>query len=115
MKLFKYTAKLPHMNSFELCASAGGQRQGRSARDSNMGQFDASRYKCIDLVTGGFPRLPFCRAANSLCDASEGNLLPDRIRFVKEIRPRVAMIKDGRGILDAALEGRSGVATEYHA
>lgn len=80
-----------------------------------MRRFDANRYKCIDLVTGDVPRLPFCRAASSLCDASEGNLLPDGIRFVKEIRPRAAMIKDDRGILDAALESRSGVATEYHA
>ena len=103
------------MHSLELCVGAGGQPKGRSARDSNMRRFYASRYKGVDLVTGGVPRPPFSKAVNSLCDADERNLSPDGIRFVKEIRPRAVMIENVRGILHAALESRYGVATDHHA
>ena len=83
--------------------------------EDDLGHFDASRYKGIELVAGRVPRPPFLKRENSVCDVDERNLSPDGILFVKEIRLRAVMIENVRRSLNAALESRSGVATDYHA
>jgi DNA (cytosine-5)-methyltransferase 1 len=117
---------------FELCAGGGGQAIGleragfyhvglveidsdacatlRKNRPSwnvihqDIKNFDASSYCGVDLLSAGLPCPPFSRAGKQLGHADERNLFPDAMRIIKECRPRVVMIENVRGILDAAFD-----------
>jgi DNA (cytosine-5)-methyltransferase 1 len=120
--------------SIELCAGAGGQAIGidqagfrhlalveidrhccktlkankRSWRglvnEAKLSDFDASRYRGVDLLAAGLPCPPFSKAGKQLGAADERNLFPDALKIIKQCEPRAVMIENVRGILDSVFE-----------
>ena len=117
------------LHTLELCAGAGGQALGfeqsgikhaalveidkhacstlRFNRpewnviQQDLNEFDGSRYKGVDIVSGGLPCPPFSVAGKQLGLQDERNLFPALVRLVDQVRPRAVMIENVRGILDA--------------
>jgi DNA (cytosine-5)-methyltransferase 1 len=119
-------------SSLEICAGAGGQalgleRAGFSHQglveieapacatlrlnrptwnviEGDLKQFDGRPYKGIDLLAGGVPCPPFSKASKQLGPNDERDLFPEAIRLVDECRPRVVMLENVRGLLDAVFD-----------
>lgn len=120
-------------NSIEICAGAGGQALGlanagfahvalveyeadyckclkQNRPDWNVicqdvHQFDGRGYRgMIDLLSGGVPCPPFSIAGKQLGADDERDLFPQMLRLVEEISPRIVMIENVRGLLDAKFE-----------
>jgi DNA (cytosine-5)-methyltransferase 1 len=72
--------------------------------EGDLWDFDGRPYKGIDLLAGGLPCPPFSVAGKQLGVKDERNLFPAALRLVDEIRPRVIMIENVRGFLDAVFE-----------
>lgn len=118
--------------SIEICTGAGGQALGlelagfnheclveidshacttlRSNRpnwnviEGDVKQFSAVPFKGIDLLAGGVPCPPFSKAGNQLGEKDERDLFPEAIRLVDECRPKVVMLENVRGLLDAVFD-----------
>jgi DNA (cytosine-5)-methyltransferase 1 len=124
--------------SIELCAGAGGQALGieragfehlalveidehccKTLEKNRPGwkgrvhhtclkDFDARRYRGVDLVAAGLPCPPFSIAGKQLGERDERNLFPEALRIIDECRPRAVMIENVRGILDAVFDDFRG-------
>jgi DNA (cytosine-5)-methyltransferase 1 len=119
-------------SSLELCAGAGGQALGLElagfrhealveideyccktlklnrpkwdVRQEDLTGFDASKFKGIDLISGGVPCPPFSKAGKQLGHKDERNLFPAAINIVDEVRPGAVMFENVRGLMDAVFE-----------
>lgn len=117
------------LTALELCAGAGGQSLGVEAAgfehvalveldphacktlrhnrprwnvlQENLNHFEASQFRGVDLVCGGLPCPPFSKAGKQLGADDERNLFPAAVRVIRETLPKVVMIENVRGILDA--------------
>lgn len=128
--------------SLEVCAGAGGQALGleqagfkhvalveyeeeyceclRSNRPDwnvlceDLHHFDGKPFKGeIDLLSGGVPCPPFSVAGKQLGAADERDLFPEMLRLVNEIKPRVVMIENVRGLLSPSFsEYRHSILVE---
>lgn len=114
-------------NSIEVCAGAGGQALGlehagfghldlveidpwacqtlRANRrwrvtEGDLAQFDAGRYRGVDLYAGGLPCPPFSVAGKQLGENDERNLFSVAVEQIRDCRPRAVMIENVKGILD---------------
>ncbi|MCX7602677.1 MAG: DNA cytosine methyltransferase, partial [Bryobacteraceae bacterium] len=120
------------LTTLELCAGAGGQALGLEQAgiehaglveiDANacstlrlnrphwnviqhdLNTFDGTRFKGVDIISGGLPCPPFSVAGKKLGKDDERNLFPALIRLVDQVRPRAVMIENVRGFLDAVFE-----------
>ena len=119
--------------SIEICAGAGGQALGlemagfshvalveyeksyceclkRNRPEWNVvcqdvHDFDGNPYRGkIDLLAGGVPCPPFSVAGKQLGADDERDLFPQMLRLVREINPRVVMIENVKGFLDAKFD-----------
>jgi len=116
------------MNSLEMCAGAGGQALGLeragfehavlveweaaacntlrynrphwNVHEGDLTQFDARRFRGIELVAGGVPCPPFSKAGKQLGADDERDLFPQALRVVDETRPLAVMLENVRGLLD---------------
>ncbi len=133
-----WTKRRRCLTSIELCAGAGGQALGlewsgfehlalveyeqkacetlRLNRPSwntiegDLREFDARRYRGVDLVAGGVPCPPFSRAGKQLGADDERDLFPEALRVVSEIQPRAVLLENVRGLLDPVFDGyRRGI------
>ena len=116
--------------SLEICAGAGGQALGleqagfehvalveyeqeyceclkRNRPEWNVvcqdvHLFDGYPYRGkIDLLSGGVPCPPFSVAGKQLGDKDERDLFPEMLRLVDEIRPKVVMIENVKGLMSS--------------
>ncbi len=120
------------LSSVEICAGAGGQALGleqagfqhralveidghccntlRTNRphwnviEQDIKYFSGGDYRGIELLAGGVPCPPFSKAGKQLGSADERDLFPEALRLVDEIRPKVVMLENVRGFLDAVFE-----------
>lgn len=119
--------------SIEICAGAGGQALGLemagfshkllvelekdycdcirsnrpewNVRCGDVRDFSGKAYiGNIDLLSGGVPCPPFSVAGKQLGKDDERDLFPEMLRLAKEIRPRVVMIENVRGLLDTKFD-----------
>lgn len=117
----------------ELCAGAGGQaigfeqagfshvglveldphacetlrlnRPGWKVFERDLNHFDAAGFRGrVDVVAAGLPCPPFSKAGKQLGKLDERNLFPAALRIIHEVQPRVVVIENVRGILDAVFE-----------
>lgn len=132
-------------NSIEICAGAGGQALGlekagfshialieyekdyceclkRNRPEWNVvcqdvHQFCGKDYRgMIDLLAGGVPCPPFSIAGKQLGANDERDLFPQMLRLVDEINPRIVMIENVRGLLDAKFDTyRNNILEQLHA
>lgn len=131
------------MNSLELCAGAGGQALGLERAgfehealveidawacstlrlnrphwnviEDDLSQFDAKKYRGVDLVAGGVPCPPFSKAGKQLGANDERDMFPQAIRVVDETRPQAVMLENVRGLFDAVfLEYRQRIAKQLY-
>lgn len=116
--------------SIELCAGAGGQalgleqagfkhlalveidkkavetlrlnRPGWNVIEADLEVWSESKYRGVDLLAAGLPCPPFSHGGKQLGERDERNLFPFALRIIGELRPRVVLIENVRGILDPA-------------
>ena len=129
------------LTTLEVCAGGGGQALGlegagiehvalveinKAACDTlrlnrpawnviqeDLNEFDGSKFRGVDLVSGGLPCPPFSIAGKQLGKEDERNLFPALIRLVQQTHPRAVMIENVRGILEAVFEDyRYHIASE---
>lgn len=121
-----------NLSCVEICAGAGGQALGlekagfqhealveidphccntlRANRphwnviEDDVKDFNGKGYKGIDLLAGGVPCPPFSKAGKQLGKNDERDLFPEAIRLIDEIQPRMVMLENVRGFLDAVFE-----------
>ncbi len=119
-------------NSLEICSGAGGQALGLEQAgfdhvalveidrhacstlrvnrpnwnvvQDDLFQFDARKFRGIDLLAGGVPCPPFSKAGKQLGANDERDLFPSAIRIVDECCPNAVMLENVRGLLDATFE-----------
>lgn len=116
--------------SLEICAGAGGQALGleqagfehvalveyeqeyceclrRNRPEWNVicqdvHHFDGKPFRGqVDLLSGGVPCPPFSLAGKQLGNKDERDLFPEMLRLVDEIRPKVVMIENVRGLMSS--------------
>ena len=119
--------------SLEICAGAGGQALGLEQAGfehvalveieqdyceclrlnrpewnvicQDIHYFDGRPYRNrIDLLSGGVPCPPFSVAGKQLGSKDERDLFPEMLRLVMEIRPKVVMIENVRGLLSSKFD-----------
>lgn len=118
--------------SVEICAGAGGQALGLEMAgfqhlalieieelycstlklnrpnwnviNKDVHFFNGYDYRNIDLLAGGVPCPPFSVAGKQLGSNDERDLFPEAIRLTEEIRPKVVMLENVRGILDSIFD-----------
>jgi len=124
---------MSEISVLELCAGAGGQALGfeqagfthvglveldphacRTLRfnrpqwnvvEENLNYFDGRPFRGhVDVVAAGLPCPPFSKAGRQLGELDERNLFPAALRIIHEVQPRVVVIENVRGILDAVFE-----------
>ncbi len=124
------------MESFEICAGAGGQALGLEQSgfshiglvendsaacntlrinrplwnviEADVRSISARNFKGISLVSGGVPCPPFSRAGKQLGRGDDRDLFPEAIRLVDECRPDAVMLENVRGLLDSIFDAYRG-------
>ena len=119
-------------SSIELCAGAGGQALGLEKAGFNHVElleidhnacntlkFNRPQWKIIegdikdyspklkveiDLLAGGVPCPPFSVAGKQLGAVDERDLFPEALRIVSEVKPKVVMLENVRGLLDSLFD-----------
>lgn len=119
-------------SSLEICAGAGGQAIGLEEAgfkhvslieiesyacktlklnrpqwdvvNNDIREVNGRNYKGIDLFSGGVPCPPFSKAGKQLGSNDERDLFPEAIRLISESKPKVVMLENVRGLLDAIFD-----------
>lgn len=114
------------LSAIEICAGAGGQAIGLEAAgfdlsaaveidshacstlrtnrpswnvvEGSVSNFDARRYRGVDLFAGGVPCPPFSIAGKQLGHADERNLFPEALRLIGECKPRAVILENVPGL-----------------
>jgi DNA (cytosine-5)-methyltransferase 1 len=71
---------------------------------SNIFDFDGTRYRGCDLLTGGFPCQPFSVAGKRRGAADERAIWPEMFRVIKEARPAWILGENVPGIIPMELD-----------
>ncbi len=113
--------------ALELCAGAGGQALGFEAAgfehvalidndphacatlrtnrpywnviEADLGRFDATYWRGVDVVAAGLPCPPFSVAGQQRGADDERDLFPVLLRIVNETTPRVVLVENVRGLM----------------
>lgn len=122
--------KVNNFTSIEICAGAGGQALGLEMagfrhivcvendpeaiatlslnRGNSWGvtQADVREWKysgtaAVTLLAGGVPCPPYSIAGKQLGESDERDLFPEMIRLTAEIKPRVVLVENVRGLLSS--------------
>ncbi len=120
------------LKSIEICAGAGGQALGLEQAGFNhvrlveiddppcktilfnrpnwnitrcdVKDFDAKKYKGIDLLAGGVPCPPFSIAGKQLGKNDDRDLFPEALRLIEQCMPRAVMLENVKGLLATKFE-----------
>jgi DNA (cytosine-5)-methyltransferase 1 len=123
---------MKRFSCLEICAGAGGQaigleqagfahealieidqsccetlrfnRPAWNVIEADVKSFNGKSYSGIDLLAGGVPCPPFSIAGKQLGSNDERDLFPEALRLVDEIKPKIVMIENVRGFLDAVFD-----------
>lgn len=99
----------------KACATLALNRPYWNVICGDLNGFAGSKYRGVDIITGGLPCPPFSVAGKQLGKNDDRNLFPAMIRLVDEVRPRAVVIENVRGILDAVFEDyRLFIKSELH-
>lgn len=110
-------AGIEHVGLVEIdrhaCATLRLNRPRWNVIEQDLRGFDGRAYRGVDILAGGIPCPPFSVAGKQLGKDDERNLFPAMIRLAAEVRPRIAVIENVRGFLEAVFRDyRTFVAGE---
>jgi len=88
----------------DACATLRHNRPHWNVLDLDVHDFQGKAYQGIDLLAAGIPCPPFSKAGKQLGAKDERDLFPEALRLVDECRPRIVMLENVRGILDAVFD-----------
>jgi DNA (cytosine-5)-methyltransferase 1 len=115
----------------EICAGGGGQASGLEASgfahavaveiekiacetlrangiakvvEADVGNFDGSPWRGVDLFAGGVPCPPFSVAGKQLGGDDERDLFPVALRLIEQIKPRAILLENVQGFASAKFE-----------
>ncbi|MGC9386065.1 MAG: DNA cytosine methyltransferase [Hydrogenovibrio sp.] len=86
------------------CSTLRENRPSWNVIEGDVKEFDGSKFRGVDLLAGGVPCPPFSKAGKQLGKHDERDLFPEALRLVNEIKPKVVMLENVRGFLDAVFE-----------
>lgn len=66
----------------------------------HFAEYEAHKYKGIDLVAGGVPCPPFSKAGKQLGKNDERDLFPAALKIVRNSSPKAVMLENVAGLLD---------------
>jgi DNA (cytosine-5)-methyltransferase 1 len=70
----------------------------------NFAEYDAYRYRGVDLVAGGVPCPPFSKAGQQLGKEDERDLFPAALKIVETILPKAVMLENVAGLLESKFD-----------
>lgn len=68
--------------------------------ESDLGEFDFTKYRGIDLISGGPPCQPFSQGGNRNGRSDKRDMFPHVIRAIRECTPKAFIIENVKGLLD---------------
>ncbi|HEY7838641.1 MAG TPA: DNA cytosine methyltransferase [Terriglobales bacterium] len=86
------------------CATLRLNRPDWRVREEDLRELDGRPFRGVDILAGGIPCPPFSVAGKQLGKKDERNLFPAMIRLADEIRPRMVVIENVRGFLEAVFQ-----------
>ncbi len=86
------------------CSTLRENRPNWNVIEGDVKEFDGSKFRGVDLLAGGVPCPPFSKAGKQRGKNDERDLFPEALRLVNEIKPKVVMLENVRGFLDAVFE-----------
>ncbi|MDQ6990747.1 MAG: DNA (cytosine-5-)-methyltransferase [Mariprofundaceae bacterium] len=82
------------------CATLRKNRPNWNVLEGDISKIDFTQYKDIDFISGGFPCQAFSYAGNQLgFEDTRGSLFFEFARAIKEIKPKVFLGENVRGLL----------------
>ena len=95
---FKHLALVE--NDPNACQTLLANRPRWNVIQADVKSFNGSKFKGIDLLSGGVPCPPFSVAGKQLGAGDERDLFPQIVRLVSECEPKAVMVENVRGLLD---------------
>jgi DNA (cytosine-5)-methyltransferase 1 len=103
-------------NDVHACSTLRLNRPKWNVIEDDVRNFSATEFKGVDLLAGGVPCPPFSKAGKQLGSEDRRDLFPEALRLVDECRPKVVMLENVRGFLDAVFtDYRMGLKKELKA
>ncbi len=136
--------KVNEFTSIEICAGAGGQALGLEiagfrhiacvendpgaiatlsfnrgnswgVTQADVRDWEYSGTSEVTLLAGGVPCPPYSIAGKQLGESDERDLFPEIIRLTSEIKPRVVLVENVRGLLSSKFAGyRSKILESFY-
>lgn len=88
-------------NDKHACATLRSNRPFWNVIEADIRNFDATRWRGVDLLSGGLPCPPFSIAGKQLGSDDDRDMFPSMLRIVEESHPRAVLIENVRGLLSA--------------
>ncbi len=67
--------------------------------ETDIRDFDFSRYNCVDFIAGGPPCQPFSLGGKAQSHLDKRDMFPAAIRAIREVLPKVFMFENVKGLL----------------
>ena len=70
----------------------------------NIKTFDATKFRGIDIITGGYPCQPFSQAGKRRGEKDDRHLWPEMFRVIREARPNFVLAENVAGHVSMGLD-----------
>ncbi len=88
----------------QFCATLRQNRPNWNTIQEDVRNFDASKFRGIDLLAGGVPCPPFSIAGKQLGADDTRDMFPSALSIVKQMKPRAVLFENVSGFASARFE-----------